>query len=444
MSYEDKSKLTKFTERPSTSNSIIKMWVLLEGDLNSDKLEADISQVTDLADSQERVRTVKKYRNNTSILPGTCLQNLVNDTTAKNPLIVRYPLLKENGHKPGKTKIPHNTGSLNLLREAVVEKFKKLQTENFYFFNDGTKDEIWNNYHFNDLISQTELNGNYNLKLKVKIEDKKSYSDWELKDAFKDILQKEYDSLEDIPNFCLNNLPPLDHPFPEVELTNFVWELKKALINYNNAISTNEMTCRTYINAFITTANKHIIQHVDKKLRLTNEIGPDGSFGHGPTDYTVKIVDILVLICEAKSENMNKGSAKLIAQMHSAIEQQVRRKKEQQLGKRKREQMEPIVFGIVTTGKLWRFFRWEGSSESRQVQITEEFTCNFIDTMEPEKMLNSLPLMLLFTITDETQEMTWEDRMMGADIQTINRSLVTIATLYVVNPEEEQDDKGGG
>lgn len=99
----------------------------------------------------------------------------------------------------------------------------------------------------------------------------------------------------------------------------------------------------------------------------------------------MKIVDILVLICEAKAENMNKGSAQLIAQMHSAIEQQVRRNKEQQLGKRKREQMEPIVFGIVTTGKLWRFFRWEGSPESRQVQITEEFTCNFIDTMEPEK-----------------------------------------------------------
>ncbi|RHZ69304.1 hypothetical protein Glove_284g64 [Diversispora epigaea] len=405
MSYEDKSRLTKFTERPSISNSIIKMWVLLEGDPDPDKLKADISEVTDLADFKSIVKNefepLKNVRsgnivfldsNNTPIRPGIDLKSLSDNSTDTNPLIVRYPLSKENivvnysyGHKHGSTEIPHTSGSLSLLREIVKRKYD-LQTGDLYFFSEETKQEILNDYNFNNLLSKAKTDNGYNLKLKVKVWGKKQYSDWDLKDVFKDILQKEYDSLEDIPIFYMNELPPLDPPLPESELKNFVWELEKALINYNKAISTNEMTCRTYINAFITTANKHIILHVDKKLRLTNEIGLDGSFGYGPTDYTVKIVDILVLICEAKSENMNKGSAQLIAQMHSAIEQQVRSNKEQvKLGKRKREHTEPIVFGIVTTGKLWRFFRWKGLLESRQVQITEEFTCNFIDTMEPEK-----------------------------------------------------------
>ncbi|CAG8641022.1 415_t:CDS:2, partial [Diversispora eburnea] len=125
------------------------------------------------------------------------------------------------------------------------------------------------------------------------------------------------------------------HLFPEIELTNFVWKLKKVLINYNNVINTNEIMYHTYINAFITTVNKHIIQHIDKKLRLTNKIGLDESFGYGLTDYVMKVVDILVLICKAKLENMNK--------------------------------------------------RFAQSSESQQIQITKEFICNFINTMEPEK-----------------------------------------------------------
>ncbi|CAG8607838.1 478_t:CDS:2 [Diversispora eburnea] len=65
-------------------------------------------------------------------------------------------------------------------------------------------------------------------------------------------------------------------------------------------------------------------------------------------------------------------------------------------------------------------------------------------TIDDSNQLISLPPIHPFTITDETQEMTLEDRVMGADIQTINRSLVPKATLHVVNPDKEQDDKGGG
>ncbi|CAG8621759.1 7222_t:CDS:2 [Ambispora gerdemannii] len=397
MSNEDKSKLTKFPERPSTTNSIIKMWILLEGEPDRVKLEADISQVADLNDLKdilrdefEELKGVKKQKiifldnNNIPLLADTRLQSLKDNTTAKAPLVVRYPLSKENVvmnftyvHKQGKCKIQHTTGSLSSLREAVVERFNELQTGEFYFFNDETKDEIRNEYHFNDLVSQTELNSNnYNLKLKIKVEGKKSYSDWELKDVFKEILQKNYKSLSGMPRFNLNDLPSLEHPFTEDELKGFVSELQKSLNSLKYEFI-NETTAREYISTFIITAVCHIQDHINNSTQLCEEIDLDGSHGYGIVDYMVIIVKILVLLCEAKAENMNNGTAQVLVQMHSAIEEQ--------LNKRKRGQMEHAMFGIVTTGKLWRFVRWTGSLEDPTVHISEEYTCNFKGNMEPEK-----------------------------------------------------------
>ncbi|RIB07592.1 hypothetical protein C2G38_2273785 [Gigaspora rosea] len=86
---------------------------------------------------------------------------------------------------------------------------------------------------------------------------------------------------------------------------------------------------------------------------------------------------LVVLLCEAKAENMNKGTAQVLVQMHSAIEQQ--------LSKRKHGQMEQAMFGIVTTGKFWRFIRWTGSLEEPTVHISKEYTCAFKGEMESEK-----------------------------------------------------------
>ncbi|CAG8561801.1 23886_t:CDS:2, partial [Cetraspora pellucida] len=261
----------------------IKIWVLLEGYLDPDKLKTNISQVTDLADFKhilkDEFELLKKVRpqnivflnnNNIPLLPNTCLQTLADSTTAKTPLIVHYPLSNANS----KCKIPHTSGSLSLLREEVVKRFKELQTKEFYFFNDETKDEIRNEYSFNVLVSQTEPNGNdYNLKLKVKVEGKKSYSNWVLKDVFKEILgQPDYVSLE--------------HPFSESELKIFIKELHTIFNAFHKEFSTNEPTAH-----------------------LSIEIPLDGSRGYGSVDYIVEIGRILVLLCEANSEDMNKGTA---------------------------------------------------------------------------------------------------------------------------------------
>ena len=278
----------------------------------------------------------------------------------------------------GKCKIPHTSGSLSLLREEVVKRFKEIQTEEFYFFNDETKEEIRNEHSFNILASQTELNGNnYNLKLKVKFKGKKSYSDWELKDVFKEILQQDYKSLGDMPRFNLNDLLLLEHPFTENELKFFIDQLQTTLNAFKKEVSINEEMAHEYISAFMKTAVCHIQDHINESAQLSMETDLEGSCGYGPVDYMVAIVKILVLLCEAKVENMNKGTAQVLVQMHSAIEQQ--------LGKRKHSQMEQAMFGIVTTGKLWRFVRWTGSLEEPTVHISEEYTCNFKGNMEREK-----------------------------------------------------------
>ncbi|RIB07769.1 hypothetical protein C2G38_2213432 [Gigaspora rosea] len=383
---------------PSSTSFVIKMWIHFEDESDPVKLKADLSQVVDLDDFKDILRNefkelkdIKNQKivfldnNSTPLSPDTRLQTLVDSTTAKAPLIVRYPLSNANIavnfnylRCSGKCKIPHTSGSLSLLREEVVGRFKELQTEEFYFFNDETKDEIRNEYSFNFLVSQTELNDNsYNLKLKVKVEGKKSYSDWDLKDVFKEILgQPDYVSLGDIPRFNVDDLPPLEHPFSEGELKIFIEELRTTFNAFNKEFGTNEPTARVYINAFMKVAVCYIQDHINKSAKLSVEIPLDGSRGYGPVDYIVEIVRILVLLCEAKSEDMNKGTAQVLVQMHSAMERQLRKRK---------FQMEPTIFGIVTTGKLWRFVRWTGSLENPTVHITEEFTCNFLDNMELEK-----------------------------------------------------------
>ncbi|RIB18139.1 hypothetical protein C2G38_2185465 [Gigaspora rosea] len=220
----------------------------------------------------EELKDVKNQRivfldySNTTLSPDTCLQNLANNTTAKTPLLVRYPLSTATS----KCNIPHTSGSLSLLRERVVIRFKELQTEEFYFFNDKTKEEIRNN-------------------------------NWELKDVFKEILRQDYKSLASIPRFNLNDLPSLEHSFTEGELNGFVADLQRTLDAFNDKFGINEMTAREYISTFMKIAVCHIKKYTNKSAQLNVAIDLDGSHGYSPVDYMVEIVKILVLLCKAKA-----------------------------------------------------------------------------------------------------------------------------------------------
>ncbi|CAG8593977.1 3046_t:CDS:2 [Paraglomus brasilianum] len=68
---------------------------------------------------------------------------------------------------------------------------------------------------------------------------------------------------------------------------------------------------------------------------------------------------------------MEKGVAKNLIQIYSAVEEI------QRLGKRKLGETDfensPVIFGIVTTGILWRFIRVTGPLGSQKVEITAEY-----------------------------------------------------------------------
>jgi hypothetical protein len=212
------------------------------------------------------------------------------------------------------------------------------------------------------------------LKLKVLIKGKKKYSDWKLKDVFKDILKKPtYNSLSDMPVLDMTELPPLDPPFNQNQLTKFVDEIKVKLSSLRNEFG-NETKNRIYIDAFMTHAVDYIRTQINKSVRLDVEQGLDGSHGYGPVDYWVKLVEVLLFLCEAKAEDMNQGSAQAIVQAQSGIEQ---------LSKLGYEEL--LIYGIASTGKLWRFIRWSGSSENPEVHISKEYTCDFKDDLANEK-----------------------------------------------------------
>lgn len=101
----DKKILTSFC--PSVQNTVIKMWILFEGDPNPTKLKADISEVKDLDDlkyiPKNEIEILKDVKPPNiiffdcndcikSIRPDTLLKPLADNKTAISPLIVRYPV----------------------------------------------------------------------------------------------------------------------------------------------------------------------------------------------------------------------------------------------------------------------------------------------------------------------------------------------------------------
>lgn len=187
----------------------------------------------------------------------------------------------------------------------------------------------------------------------------------DLKSVFKDVLLRE-NYLEDLPILNLKELSALDQPFPEKVLENFLKDLNDNLDVFTKVVVANEPMSHVYINSFMITAVRHVRSYMGNRLQLNWETEPNGN---GLVEYAMKL-----MLCEAKADNMDQGAAQIIVQLHIAVEQLS--------NKRKHGQEEQIMFGIVTTGMRWRFFRWSGLSE---VRVSEEYICNFEGDMKYEK-----------------------------------------------------------
>ncbi|GBB87493.1 hypothetical protein RclHR1_13990003 [Rhizophagus clarus] len=211
---------------------------------------------------EARVQTLKKVQSenivfldnsNTPHLSDLALQTLVTNNSVKTPFVVRYPISNKNskvklmwGNRKRERKILHTSD----LYSFAKEKFNNLREEEIYFINDQM--EIHDAYNFNIVVSsQTARDDDITFKLKVMIKGRKRYRDWKLKDVFEDILrQPTYGSFADLQELDMKEFVPLDPPFTEEELKDFVTQLNKQLVSFDNEF-VSEMKNRSYINAFM-------------------------------------------------------------------------------------------------------------------------------------------------------------------------------------------------
>ncbi|CAG8480359.1 9914_t:CDS:2 [Gigaspora margarita] len=92
--------------------------------------------------------------------------------------------------------------------------------------------------------------------------------------------------------------------------------------------------------------------HLNENTWLSIKIELDGNRGYGYADY-----------------------AQCIMKMHTVAEE---------LGKCKHDKS-PTIFGIVTTGRIWRFIHWTGSLERSMVEVSMESMCEFKENMKGSK-----------------------------------------------------------
>ncbi|CAB4485838.1 uncharacterized protein OCT59_003377 [Rhizophagus irregularis] len=321
--------------------------------------------------------------------PETDLSTLNIINYSETLMIIRYPLsdtyimvtFTYDSHNNNESYgIPHTTGSFYLLIKAakkIFNEFLKEETE-IYFIHD--KMEIKDAYGLNVLVSKTKNNNKECvLNLKIIEKNKKSPNTLDLKSVFEEVLlSKNCQTLEDLPILNLKELPELDQPFPEEVLENFLKDLNEHLDVFTKVIVTNESMSHAYINFFMITAVRHVRSYMGNRLQLNPEKEQNSN---GLVEYAMKL-----MLCEAKADNMDQGAAQIIVQLHNAVEQRS--------NKRKHGQEEQIMFGIVTTGMRWRFFRWSGLSK---VHVSEEYICNFEGNMKYEKeLLEYIARMLQF------------------------------------------------
>ena len=82
---------------------------------------------------------------------------------------------------------------------------------------------------------------------------------------------------------------------------------------------TNEASARFFIDSFMSSAVSHVNRE-HSSMRLGVEEVLDGTRGYGYLDYVVECYEIIVLVTKAKLEEIQKGIAQNLVQLHTALE----------------------------------------------------------------------------------------------------------------------------
>jgi len=212
---------------------------------------------------------------------------------------------------------------------------------------------------------------------------KKAYNKWTIKEVLKDVLNSEIQDYTDLPPLDIEKLLA-EHPidFTDFETTVFIQNLKNTFEAFHGDVARNEATSRNFINPFMITAvcklNHHNQNPTLKRwlLKLAVEHELDGSLGFGKVDYAILLLTFAILVTEAKMMSFSQGIAQNLVQLHTASEKLKR--------KRDNTPVLPAVYGIVSTGRNWRFICWKVTSGKPMVQLSKEYVCRFENEMQDE------------------------------------------------------------
>ncbi|CAB5395023.1 unnamed protein product [Rhizophagus irregularis] len=394
------------------------MWVLLEGDTRPAEVYVDQKNYASREFNLDRLVPILKkefpkllqdvrstqieFFNNNDRTSLNCGMTLTNDNTSfENPLVVRYPLSDSNinvkfrhVHKVAYCQIPHSSGSFYLLQREALAKFKddfaEIETGDIYFENQNNKG-IESAFHFNTLLKYTDQNGRdqYDLDLKIRIKNRKAYSDWKIGDVLQEIYNYKMNNLEMVRvEFDMSSLPESSPPLSTEVQDKIAEQIEDKTIVFEK-VDANEATAREFISIVLVNTVKFVKTHNDSTTELLVEKQLKGSHGYGPLDYVVMIQKFYMLITEAKPYRVEEGIAQILAQLSSASEVLGKRKLAQTDFEFEVERM-PLI-GIVTTGRVWVFIRNTG----QKIEISKNFECRYAGNMEGIKIVSSYIVRLL-------------------------------------------------
>ncbi|RGB25122.1 hypothetical protein C1646_772166 [Rhizophagus diaphanus] len=132
--------------------------------------------------------------------------------------------------------------------------------------------------------------------------------------------------------------------------------------------SSNEATRREFISSVL----HGVASCYDGEVKVCPEYELSGSHGKGPVDWVIKIGDTIIVVTEAKREDINQGVGQNAIQLQASSQ---RNKKKRTFNEALRED---VMYGIVSTGVDWVIIKLVNTGE-----------CNDNDNGNVEVLLSS-------------------------------------------------------
>ncbi|GES95590.1 hypothetical protein GLOIN_2v1571020 [Rhizophagus clarus] len=144
-----------------------------------------------------------------------------------------------------------------------------------------------------------------------------------------------------------------------------------------NWCGANEATRREFISSVL----HGVSSCYDGEVKVCPEYELSGSHGKGPVDWVIKIGDTIIVVIEAKREDINQGVGQNTIQLQASSQ---RNKKKRTYNEALRED---VMYGIVSTGVNWVIIKLVTTGE-----------CNDNDNGNVEELLSSrTPFTFLLT-----------------------------------------------